>query len=170
MIAAHINKDEIEQSVQEHCYETADYASLESRSIGLFHTMFLAGLLHDIGKNTEKFNTYIHNAHQGKKTEKKLNHSSAGAKYIIENITTENTEESLTKQLIAYAVMSHHGLNDCLSYDGTDKFSSRLDPDINEYQEALKNSQDILDISRIEKLFELSCCEISSIKKKLSLL
>ena len=167
MIAAHINKDDIEQSVQEHCCETADYASLESKSIGLYHTMLLVGLLHDIGKNTRKFNTYIHNAHQGKKTEKKLNHSSAGAKYIIENITTENTEESLTKQLIAYAVMSHHGLNDCLSYDGTDKFSSRLEPDIEEYQEALKNSRDLLDSGSIEKLFESSCCEIYSIEKEI---
>jgi len=121
MIAAHINKNNIEQSVQEHCRETAAYAASEAQSTGLFNTMFLTGLLHDIGKNTELFNTYIHNAQQGKNPEKKINHSSAGAKYIIEKISTENTYELFTKQLIAYAIISHHGLNDCLSYDGEDK-------------------------------------------------
>ena len=50
IISAHINDKNIEQSVEEHCRETAIYASGEGETMALSKTMFLAGLLHDICK------------------------------------------------------------------------------------------------------------------------
>ncbi len=167
IISAHINNKNIEQSVEEHCAETAFYASLEGEKLALSNTMMIAGLLHDIGKNTLNFNSYIHNAHNGKSIKKKLNHSSAGAKYVIENTNSENVNELFVKQLIAYAVMSHHGLNDCLSYDGSDKFTARLSPDEKEYREAFENSKVFLDTYNINKLFEKSCLEIKQIEDRI---
>lgn len=66
IIPAHINNNNIEQSVADHCRETAFYASSEGEKLGLKNSMMLAGLLHDIGKNTLNFDSYIRNAHQGK--------------------------------------------------------------------------------------------------------
>ena len=138
MFAAHIAENQDEQSVKAHCEETADYAKENGISIGIGTAMYLAGLLHDIGKYTDSFNKYIHD---GKRMVKKINHSSAGAKYIIENCPANTADERLTQQLLAYIIMSHHGLNDCLSYDGKDKYQTRVEPETNIfYDEVLENS------------------------------
>ena len=168
IIPAHINNSNTEQSVDDHCRETACYASSEGKTLSLENTMMSAGLLHDIGKNTLIFDSYIRNAHQGKTISQKPNHSSAGAKYIMEKTDTVNANALLTKQLIAYAVMSHHGLNDCLTYDGTDKFSARLFPDENEYTEAEKNSRGFLEECNIRGVFEAACNEIREIDEKIA--
>ena len=42
-----------EQTVTEHCRNTAEYAGKCLNPAGLFHAGYLAGLLHDVEKNTE---------------------------------------------------------------------------------------------------------------------
>lgn len=168
MLSAHIDSHHKEQSVEEHCRQTAAYVSQEAVGLGLSYTMQLAGLLHDMGKNTQRFNTYIHDAHQGRSPAQKLNHSSAGAKFLLETTTPLDDNARLTQQLIAYAILSHHGLNDCLSYDGEDKFSARLSPDAEDYAEAVDNSRSFLDSDEVQKIFVQSCGEIDTLSKAIN--
>ena len=163
MTAAHIDESHHEQSVRQHCENTALYAADNAAAIKLYHTLYLAGLLHDIGKNTQAFDEYIRKAHDGQAVAKgSINHSSAGAKYLMEQCKPKTPVEAVTQQLIAYAVISHHGLNDCLTYDGEDKYAARIDPERDIcYDEAIRNSRDIFAEHDIKELFEKSCGEIS---------
>lgn len=167
---AHIDEDGKEQSVREHCEETANYAAENGKVVGLEKTMYLAGLLHDIGKNTDLFNKYIHDAHDGKHVTKgSINHSSAGAKYLSENVMPKSKIDLITLQMISYAVISHHGLCDCLTYDGEDKYIARITPDEEKicYQQAIKNSSDIFDDHDIQEIFEAACGEITVLLNKI---
>lgn len=161
MFAAHI-RDSDEQSVRAHCEETAAYAKENGLSIGIGNAMYLAGLLHDLGKYTNAFDKYIHS---GKKSFKKLNHSSAGAKYLYENCPSETPDEKLAQQLLAYAIISHHGLNDCLSYDGRDKYKTRVEPETDIfYDEVLKNSSEFRQEHDIAELYSEATEEIGRVK------
>ena len=90
MIAAHIDKAGKRQSVEEHCKNVARYASNEAGSVHLSNTLYLAGLLHDLGKNSKQFDKYICDAFNGKEVHRgDVNHSSAGGKYIIDMADTD---------------------------------------------------------------------------------
>ena len=166
MFAAHIRGSD-EQSVRTHCEETAVYAKENGLAVGVGNAMYLAGLLHDLGKYTEAFNEYIYGS---KKISKKINHSSAGAKYLYENFTAETLYEKLTRQLLTYVIVSHHGLNDCLSYDGTDKYQARVEPETNIfYDEVLENSSKFLQEHDIDYLYSEACKEIGLLKDNIDL-
>ena len=62
---AHINKDGIVQTVAEHCRNTAGIAKKYLYRLELSDVAYLAGLLHDAGKCTDKFRDYIRKASQG---------------------------------------------------------------------------------------------------------
>ena len=161
MFAAHINERQQEQSAEEHCRAAAAYAAAEGEDLHLSHTMQLAGLLHDLGKCTAAFDTYLRDAHSGKKVKRgSVNHSSAGARFITERFRPQSMEELLTQQLIAYIVMSHHGLNDCLHYDGKDNYTARLYPQADTYQEAVSGGTWLLS-EELDTLWKEACQEVS---------
>ena len=62
---AHINKDGTVQTVGQHCKNTAELAKMDLCKLGLADTAYLAGLLHDAGKCTDKFRNYIEKASRG---------------------------------------------------------------------------------------------------------
>ena len=85
MIAHMRQSDYLIQTVQEHLESVSSLAKEFGNKVGVHSIAELAGYLHDMGKNTEAFSTYIVNA--VKKTGKpleKIDHSSAGAKYLYE--------------------------------------------------------------------------------------
>ena len=136
-VAHYFEPDKKEQSVRKHLEDTASFASMFTAKIGLPSLGRLEGLLHDFGKYSQDFQTYIKSA-EGKldpdmepvdvnELKGKIDHSTAGAQMVWE--TTKNTDpiSNLVKQIIALCVASHHsGLIDCLSPDGEDKFSDRI--------------------------------------------
>lgn len=156
---AHISEKGQVQTVREHCESVAEYASAEAECVGLKATCKLAGLLHDIGKDQQLFQDYICKAqdnpfsvHRGE-----VNHSSAGAKYLyelVQQIDKKDSISQLTCQVIAYAIVSHHGLTDCLSKDGKNQFGRRLSPqnDIH-YEEVTENCCEYISVQEIEHLF-----------------
>ena len=177
---AHIRKNNDDhytiQTVEEHCLNVSEYAAESGKSIGLENLMRLTGLLHDIGKNTNAFSEYITASFYGKTKfgKKKINHSSAGAQFIIEFhdsacLTKSYSDLSkLTKQLIAYAVFSHHGLYDALTPNGEDNYTKRIYPDTEiYYATAVKNSSNFISDSKVSKLLSEAVNEVSVIKKKI---
>ena len=62
---AHINKDGTVQTVGQHCKNTAELSKMDLCKLGLADTAYLAGLLHDAGKCTDKFRSYIEKASRG---------------------------------------------------------------------------------------------------------
>ncbi len=171
MISAHINDSGISQSVKEHLYNTSKYAAENGACVGLENTMKLAGILHDLGKNTSAFDDYIKSSQSGDSKVKRgdINHSSAGAKFLMNFPAAKTKTSELTKQLISCAIFSHHGLNDCLTYEGEDRFTQRICPNTEIFfDEAIENSSDILSENDISKLFEASDFEIKTAFEKIT--
>lgn len=140
-LAAHIKDDRI-QSVKTHCQNVAEYASIEANKVELSDTLRLTGLLHDIGKNTQVFNNYIHKAVVDSSYMQKVNHSSAGGRYMYEMADATTKMEVVVCQLIAYAIVSHHGLTDIINLDREDCFQKRVYPERdNFYDEVIKNTE-----------------------------
>lgn len=171
MVSAHIDENGKSQTVKEHCANVAKYAAENGRVLGMENVMKLAGVLHDIGKNTKVFGEYIESSHNGESKFKRgeINHSSAGARYLM-NLQSDNTlYAKLTKQLIAYAVFSHHGLNDCLTYEGEDKFTQRINPAKEiYYNEAIANSEQLFYDCDIIKMFSNAQEEIKPVMDKIT--
>ena len=62
---AHISDDGRRQTVAEHCRKDASYAAECLSSVGLSNTAYLAGLMHDTGKLTQEYQTYLERAARG---------------------------------------------------------------------------------------------------------
>lgn len=143
---AHItteNEIRKEQTLEQHSKRTAHLAGESLKSIGLYYTAFLAGLIHDMGKATEKFNIYLDKSFNGEPVKKgSVNHTFAGVIYLLEKYhktpNAENLGNYLTSEIISWVIGSHHGIFDCVDLDCKDGFQYRLDKDRKEicYEEA----------------------------------
>lgn len=60
-----INGEKIEQSVSTHSINVANYAADKLKGMNLYHAAYLAGLLHDMGKCTRKYQDYLEKAARG---------------------------------------------------------------------------------------------------------
>lgn len=163
------NKKKV-QTVHEHCQRTAYYAQKELENVGLGNIAYLAGMLHDIGKLTDVFNSYIEKAVTGEYVKKgSVNHTFAGVKLILDKFHGSKPEglADITCEIIAFAIGAHHGLFDCLD-DVRNGFIYRQEKDDIFYDEVCRNlfpafiSEDTL----IE-LFNKSVEEISAFTKSM---
>lgn len=113
MHIAHINSaTNKEQSVAEHCQKVGELCKSFGAKIGMQETSSLIGSLHDFGKDIDEFESYLRYciAHPEDHSKKgKINHSTAGAKYIFESYWKGNAFQRLTAQMMALAICSHHG-------------------------------------------------------------
>ena len=176
---AHIRKqDGKEQSLLEHLTGVAEIASKFAFKIGLEEQGKLIGLLHDLGKYSEDFQSYLKSAvgiinpddddyvdANGMKG--KIDHSTAGAQFIFKKLFNSNNESKLAAQILSLCIVSHHsGLINCLSPDGKDTFTNRLNKSVHKthYDEIIekvdslifKNAEELLARSTtIEKLVKI---------------
>lgn len=89
MHSAHIRKEitqdgsatYVMQSVSEHCRNTAKYAGEVLKAIGLEKTAYLAGLLHDCGKETSAFKSYLEDSVIGNNAVNKETQQEFGYRY-----------------------------------------------------------------------------------------
>lgn len=169
---AHIRKDgdlQINQTVKDHCKQTAKYASENLKQIGLYNTGMIVGLLHDCGKFKNSFNEYLINSvndNQNADVRRKIDHSSIGAIYILDKYHGESAskQEKIASEIIAYAIAAHHGSMDCMDSNGQNGFLRRLaNKEVINYDEAIGNFFNEMNITRedIDALFEESAKEIS---------
>lgn len=138
---AHIRStDKEEQSVEEHCEQTAILASEYAKTIGLEKTAKSAGILHDIGKLSSVFNNYIHGDNLYKRGD--IDHSFAGARYLKE-LSEESDDKNINKafSLIGRVILAHHGLRDWVNDDSEDIYDIRTKKE-NHYAEIVGNFKD----------------------------
>jgi len=171
MLCAHINPITLkEQSVKQHLYNVSTMSKEYGAKISIEATGELIGILHDMGKATNKFDDYIHycSSHPNDKSLRgTINHSTAGAKFIYDNFyNTTDMFQKFTAQLISLAICSHHGgLIDCLDLKGIDIFTNKMETDKDiMYEEALCNfKSEYSEIDHIKDLFNKSKDEIKII-------
>lgn len=133
------NKEVKTQYIFDHLQNCAEYSKKMGQEIGIPTMCFLVGLLHDSGKATTAFQSYINGETKGK-----VIHSNTGARYLKEvsqsvwkngqekQIVISKSEQRQLKLYLAimqYAILAHHGLFDIFK-DNSCKFIYR----INEYQ------------------------------------
>ncbi len=176
MFCAHINSTTLkEQSVKEHLYNVSKMSMEYGAKISLNATASLIGMLHDMGKETKKFDAYIYYSSMNpndKSLRGSIDHSTAGAKFIYDNFyNTTDPYQRFTAQLISLAICSHHGgLIDCLDLKGIDKYADRMNTDKDiYYDEALSNFKlECMEIACINDLFNRSKEEIKAILIKIN--
>ena len=160
-IAHYRKEDDVIQTVKEHLIETSRLAGKYSNKVGMKSWGELIGLLHDLGKQTELFNSYIKsqtalldkddkNYMEPIQWKGKVDHSSIGAQYIYQ---LEKIDERI-RSIISLIIKSHHGgLIDCLTPDGNNLLHEKMQKaeTIERLIEAVNNLDDELK-SLIDKL------------------
>lgn len=168
----HSEQEKVIQTVSEHCRNTARYAAETLEPAGLYHTGYLAGLLHDMGKAKEEFRQYIEKASEGGDVRRgSVNHTFCAVIYLMERYHTKGAPAALlTAEVISYAAGAHHGLFDCVNLSQESGFEYRLLKDREEicYQEAAGNFlASCADKTEIDREFALACGEIADMLKRM---
>src|SRR5699024_8037288 len=110
LFIAHIRESDHEiQMVQNHIEGVAWLAQKYGEPVVLAAHAELAGFLHDMGKYTEAFTIYIRNAVlYDYVSSAKIDHSTAGAKYLYENYYGKDPLQNLVIETVGMAILSHH--------------------------------------------------------------
>lgn len=155
-MTAHISDDGLnrEESVGEHTKKTAFLCIEKGKRCGLSQVLLLCGICHDMGKEKQAFDKYIH---ADKSVRQKLRgtvaHASTGAKYIYDMYHENSGSIKYMVEMVSYAIAAHHGLFDCTDIEHTDIFSRKLSR-IDDYDEACNNArQSCLDEYELDKIF-----------------
>lgn len=122
--------------MEEHLRAVASIASGTLSFIGLPELGYLLGLVHDLGKYTDKFDSYIRRAAAGEKVKRgSVNHTFAGVVFIWQRYhDSSDMYGKLLCELICCAIGSHHGLFDCVDPEGKSGFLHRLKKDRTEFE------------------------------------
>jgi CRISPR-associated endonuclease/helicase Cas3 len=136
-IAHRREKDGKVQSLWDHLLETSRLSAVFAEKIGLRRHGELLALLHDLGKASKEFDQYIRSATglidpdeddyvDAEEQKGKVDHSSAGAQ-IIYRAFSKKDNGNLAAEILSLVIASHHsGLLDCLTPDGVDNLSRRM--------------------------------------------
>jgi len=164
---AHVRaSDNEKQSLEDHLIEVSEIASTLAVKLGVAEAGELIGLLHDLGKYSQDFQSYICSATgilnpdqdedfvDAKYLKGKIDHSSAGAQWIWEYCQKWGQQGQLVGQILALCIASHHsGLIDCLRPDGENGFNNRInkEDDKTHKKECLDNAPSQI-IEKLESL------------------
>ena len=117
-----------DQLLKDHLLQSQTLAKRFATGTGLELTAGLIALLHDVGKYSDEFQTYIHQAKRDPKSVKRgsVDHATAGGQILLEFFKNE----PLLGQLISNVVISHHnafGVKDFYSLDDKSPFLKRIE-------------------------------------------
>lgn len=167
MFLAHIT-DFGQQSLQEHCQNSANIAKNDLTDIGLSNTAYLAALFHDCGKAHDVFQQYLIDSYNGKNVKRgSVIHSFAGVSYFLKKYhNSDNVIEKVASEIITYSIGAHHGLFDVINPDAKDGFLYRLTRQPEYDDTAIHNFlKEIVDESIVSEVFGSSSNEMERILK-----
>lgn len=151
--------------------KTAEHALEALEHIGLANCAYLAGLIHDAGKMSDAFRSYLIDGVLGKSVRRgSVNHTFAGVRLILErgHGNTPDPMQKIAAEHIAYAVGAHHGLFDLIDIEGGSGFEHRLSKPDSNIVEALGRHASSDGADAIERLLPLCAREIASVYATLS--
>lgn len=163
-----------EQTVVRHSRNVALICRNAMSLLGMRSLGYLAGLLHDAGKETTRFERYLRSQFGSKPPSAargEIAHSPIGAIFIYERWYSGDLLPSTTAQLLAMAIYGHHsGLMDAMSLDGSSPLLQKLSRDKTElcYDEAVKNFlSEVCTLDELDRLFAAAVAELSTLRKRL---
>lgn len=170
---AHIREtDKQLQSVNEHLQGVKDLAESFGSKLNMKHVAGLAGMLHDLGKYTNRFQKYIYQAvfepdnSEFKRGE--VDHATAGGRLIFSMYhRIENTpQEKLLAEIVGNVIISHHGdLHDYISPKNESDFLRRIDDKVlQEYDLAVERFfQEVISKNDFNKYVALASKELHQV-------
>lgn len=174
MFIAHIRKSDHEiQTVSDHLEGVALLAQSYGRPAALAAHAELSGFLHDMGKYTEAFTTYIRNAVlYDDVASTKIDHSTAGAKYLFENYYGRDPFQNLVVETVGMAILSHHsGLQNFIQIDTSqsDYIRRVTNADLPHYQEVVANFETVSgNVDRVKQLIEAAKKEVQEFMERIN--
>ncbi|MCP5488569.1 MAG: CRISPR-associated helicase Cas3' [Verrucomicrobia bacterium] len=163
--AAHYrSSDRYAQSIEEHLFGVSHLSGKYAKKIDAETLGQLTGLLHDFGKYSEVFGSYIESAvgllqegdsryRDPSRWKGRVDHSTAGAQWVWRNLDDQDPVLCLAKEILAICICSHHGgLVDGLANDGEDTLMKRMvkaDENTN-FKESCANADEIVLIKAAE--------------------
>jgi CRISPR-associated endonuclease/helicase Cas3 len=129
---AHI-EGEREQLLRDHLLGVSAAARRHADKIGLGTAGGMVGLLHDFGKYSHTFQQYLRRMTLREDSDEpdsergKIDHSTAGAQAIWQNLKARGAVEGIAGEILAICIASHHsGLIDCITPGGSDGLTRRM--------------------------------------------
>lgn len=169
-MTAHISDDgsNREESVAEHTRKTAFLCREKGNRCGLARVMELCGTCHDMGKEKQMFDSYIHADERTKREQKgTIAHASTGAKFLYDKYHDAPGSAKFMAEMVSYAIAAHHGLFDCVDVEHRDIFAKKLSM-VEDYDEACRNAkQNYLDGCGLDGLYSEAAAEFGHIWDKI---
>lgn len=144
-IAHYRTGDKKPHYLEEHLIGVADLAGKFASKLGCGLAGELLGLVHDYGKYSSRFQSYLGSATgliepdaddyvDGRSHKGRIDHSTAGAQLIWQEFSKRDQTSRYVAQILALCIASHHsGLIDCLS-------SSNAGPTIDNFARRMKKA------------------------------
>ncbi len=166
---AHIRKtDKAIQTVDEHNDGVAKLAYDIGSLYDIGGLCALAGRHHDDGKNTQEYLAYIQAASAGENVVRgSVIHSTHGALFVNNLASARDLYAKLAAEMVRTAIMSHHGLRDCISTDGKFSFLEASTRIADSYSAVERIVNEHYRKSAIENEFVAACAEAKVIQSKI---
>ena len=149
------------QLLRDHNRRTAEIAGSTLRPAGLYNAAYLAGLLHDLGKYTFRFQRYLRGESGAKRGS--VIHTFQGCRLLIDkyHVPASSDAEYFTAELLALAIGSHHGLFDCVDAAQKSGLQYRAEKQDIDFEEAVSAFfADCAASEEVERLFSLAVKEV----------
>ena len=170
---AHIRRDgSAEQTLPQHLGNVAELMAGFAEGSGLSATARPIGILHDLGKCTAEFSSYLEwcREHPGDFSRQgTVDHASAGGQLLRRRYGVGTEEERLTADMMALMIFSHHsGLMNYVDKKGCADFLRRVEKDdLLERVDLAYYYREVIGEEALDRLFAEAVGEFSALDARI---